>query len=82
MFRLDQALGQARGNNFDHFGIATFTWHAVTTAGTPASPGPSGPRLLIPERITRLLTRPGRAIPPGRQAALPGNTACGAAGAR
>ncbi|HUZ56896.1 MAG TPA: hypothetical protein VMU94_30800 [Streptosporangiaceae bacterium] len=34
-FRLDQAPGQAHGNNFsDQFGSASFTWQAVTTAGT------------------------------------------------
>jgi predicted lipoprotein with Yx(FWY)xxD motif len=52
-FRLDQAPGQAHGNNFtDHFGATSFTWHAVTTragagtAGSPTSGGsayPSGP---------------------------------------
>ena len=36
-FRLDQAPGQAHGNNFtDHFGSASFTWHAITASGTPA----------------------------------------------
>lgn len=39
-FRLDTAPGQARGNDFtDHFGGTTFTWHAVTTGGTPVAPG-------------------------------------------
>jgi predicted lipoprotein with Yx(FWY)xxD motif len=45
-FRLDQAPGQAHGNNFtDHFGSASFTWHAVTTSGAPAGtaqPGNAG----------------------------------------
>jgi predicted lipoprotein with Yx(FWY)xxD motif len=42
-FRLDQAPGQAHGNNFtDHFGSASFTWHAITTSGTAARPGGSG----------------------------------------
>lgn len=36
-FRLDQAPGQAHGNDFtDHFGGTSFTWHAVTTSGAPA----------------------------------------------
>jgi len=36
-FRLDQASGQAHGNNVtDHFGAASFTWHAITASGTPA----------------------------------------------
>ena len=39
-FRLDQAPGQAQGNNFtDHFGGTTFTWHALTTSGAPARTG-------------------------------------------
>jgi predicted lipoprotein with Yx(FWY)xxD motif len=39
-FRLDKGPGQARGNDFtDHFGGATFTWHAITAGGTPAGPG-------------------------------------------
>jgi predicted lipoprotein with Yx(FWY)xxD motif len=39
-FRLDQASGQARGNNFtDHFGGTTFTWHALTTSGEPPRTG-------------------------------------------
>ena len=44
-FRLDQAPGQVHGNNFtDHFGGATFTWHAITTAGTPVGPAqPTAP---------------------------------------
>jgi predicted lipoprotein with Yx(FWY)xxD motif len=44
-FRLDQAAGQDHGNDFtDHFGGATFTWHAVTPAGTPAGTGqPASP---------------------------------------
>jgi predicted lipoprotein with Yx(FWY)xxD motif len=43
-FRLDVAPGQANGNNFtDHFGSASFTWHAVTTGGTPTGGSTSGP---------------------------------------
>ena len=39
-FRLDGSPGQANGNNFtDHFGSLSFTWHALTTAGTPAGSG-------------------------------------------
>ena len=39
-FRLDQAPGQAHGNDFtDHFGGATFTWHVLTTSGAPAQTG-------------------------------------------
>src|SRR5215471_7617460 len=42
-FRLDQVPGQAHGNNFtDHFGAASFTWHAVTTSGAPAGTGQPG----------------------------------------
>lgn len=42
-FRLDQAPGQAHGNNFtDHFGRASFTWHAITASGAAARPGRSG----------------------------------------
>lgn len=42
-FRLDQAPGQAHGNNFtDHFGGTAFTWHAVTTSGAPAGTGQRG----------------------------------------
>jgi predicted lipoprotein with Yx(FWY)xxD motif len=42
-FRLDQAPGQAHGNDFtDHFGGTTFTWHAVTTSGAPAGTGQQG----------------------------------------
>jgi predicted lipoprotein with Yx(FWY)xxD motif len=42
-FRLDQAPGQAHGNNFtDHFGAASFTWHAVTTSGAPSGTGQPG----------------------------------------
>jgi predicted lipoprotein with Yx(FWY)xxD motif len=42
-FRLDQAPGQAHGNNYtDHFGGLSFTWHAITTSGTPAGPGQQG----------------------------------------
>jgi len=39
-FRLDQAPGQAEGNNFtDNFGGTAFTWHAITTSGTAARTG-------------------------------------------
>jgi len=39
-FRLDQAPGQAHGNDFtDHFAGTTFTWHALTTSGAPARTG-------------------------------------------
>ena len=39
-FRLDQAPGQAHGNDFtDHFAGTTFTWHALTTSGTSAQTG-------------------------------------------
>jgi predicted lipoprotein with Yx(FWY)xxD motif len=42
-FVLDQAPGQAHGNNFtDHFGAASFTWHAVTPSGAPAAMGQPG----------------------------------------
>jgi predicted lipoprotein with Yx(FWY)xxD motif len=42
-FLLDQAPGQAHGNNFtDHFGSASFTWHALTPAGAPAGTGQPG----------------------------------------
>ena len=42
-FRLDQAPGQAHGNNFtDSFGGTSFNWQAITAAGTPAGSGPSG----------------------------------------
>jgi predicted lipoprotein with Yx(FWY)xxD motif len=42
-FRLDQAPGQAHGNNFtDHFGSASFTWHAITASGTPAGTAQPG----------------------------------------
>ena len=42
-FRLDQAPGQAHGNDFtDHFGGASFTWHAITASGAVAQPGSSG----------------------------------------
>ena len=42
-FRLDQAPGQAHGNNFtDHFGGASFTWHAVTISGALAGQGQPG----------------------------------------
>jgi predicted lipoprotein with Yx(FWY)xxD motif len=37
-FRLDQAAGQVHGNDYtDHFGDLSFTWHAITTSGTPAA---------------------------------------------
>jgi predicted lipoprotein with Yx(FWY)xxD motif len=37
-FRLDQAPGQAHGNDYtDHFGGVSFTWHAITTSGAPAA---------------------------------------------
>jgi predicted lipoprotein with Yx(FWY)xxD motif len=43
-FRLDQAPGQAHGNNYtDRFGSVSFTWHAVTTGKAPAGPGRPGP---------------------------------------
>ena len=39
-FRLDQAPGQAHGNDFtDHFAGTSFTWHALTTSGAPAQTG-------------------------------------------
>jgi predicted lipoprotein with Yx(FWY)xxD motif len=39
-FRLDQTPGQAHGNDFtDKFGGTAFTWHALTTSGTPAQTG-------------------------------------------
>jgi len=42
-FRLDLAPGQAHGNNFtDHFGGTSFTWHAITTSGSPAGAGQQG----------------------------------------
>jgi predicted lipoprotein with Yx(FWY)xxD motif len=46
-FRLDQAPGQAHGNDFtDAFGGQSFTWHAITasgaTAGTSQPGGSSG----------------------------------------
>jgi predicted lipoprotein with Yx(FWY)xxD motif len=42
-FRLDQAPGQAHGNNFtDHFGGASFTWHAITASGAVAQRDRSG----------------------------------------
>lgn len=42
-FRLDQAAGQAHGNNFtDRFGSMSFTWRAVTTSGTGTGPGSAG----------------------------------------
>jgi len=42
-FALDQAPGQAHGNNVtDHFGNASFTWHAITTSGAPAGTAQPG----------------------------------------
>jgi predicted lipoprotein with Yx(FWY)xxD motif len=42
-FRLDQAAGQAHGNDYtDHFGALSFTWHAITTSGTPAAANQKG----------------------------------------
>ena len=42
-FRLDLTPGQAHGNNFtDHFGGTSFTWHAITTSGSPAGTGQQG----------------------------------------
>jgi predicted lipoprotein with Yx(FWY)xxD motif len=42
-FRLDQAAGQAHGNDYtDHFGALSFTWHAITTSGTPAAASQKG----------------------------------------
>jgi predicted lipoprotein with Yx(FWY)xxD motif len=42
-FRLDLAPGQAHGNNFtDHFGGISFTWHAVTTSGSPTGTSQQG----------------------------------------
>jgi predicted lipoprotein with Yx(FWY)xxD motif len=45
-FVLDKAAGQAHGNNFsDSFGGVSFTWHALTTSGSPAKqsqPGSTG----------------------------------------
>jgi secreted repeat protein with Y-X4-D motif len=39
-FRLDQAPGQAHGNDFtDRFAGTTFTWHALTTSRTSAQTG-------------------------------------------
>src|SRR5215467_3072812 len=39
-FKLDQGPGQAQGNNFtDSFAGTSFTWHAVTTSGSPAGTG-------------------------------------------
>jgi predicted lipoprotein with Yx(FWY)xxD motif len=41
-FKLDTSKGQAKGNNVtDDFGGASFTWHAVTTAGSAATTSPS-----------------------------------------
>jgi predicted lipoprotein with Yx(FWY)xxD motif len=44
-FRLDQAPGQAHGNNFtDEFGGQTFNWHAVAASGSTTGAGqPSSP---------------------------------------
>jgi predicted lipoprotein with Yx(FWY)xxD motif len=44
-FRLDDAPGQAHGNNFtDQFGGQTFRWHATTASGsTPAPSQPGSP---------------------------------------
>jgi predicted lipoprotein with Yx(FWY)xxD motif len=43
-FRLDQAPGQAHGNDYtDHFGGESFTWHAITTKGTLAASGHGSP---------------------------------------
>jgi predicted lipoprotein with Yx(FWY)xxD motif len=44
-FRLDQAPGQAHGNNFsDSFGGTSFTWQAVAASGTaPTSTQPAKP---------------------------------------
>jgi Secreted repeat of unknown function len=44
-FRLDDAPGQAHGNNFtDQFGGQTFRWHAATASGsTPAPSQPGSP---------------------------------------
>lgn len=42
-FALDQMPGQAHGNNVtDHFGGASFTWHAITTTGTAQSGNAGG----------------------------------------
>lgn len=42
-FVLDKAPGQAQGNDFsDSFGGVSFTWHALTTSGSPAKQSQSG----------------------------------------
>jgi predicted lipoprotein with Yx(FWY)xxD motif len=42
-FALDKAPGQAHGNDVtDHFGAASFTWHAITTTGTAQSGNAGG----------------------------------------
>jgi predicted lipoprotein with Yx(FWY)xxD motif len=42
-FHLDQAPGQAEGNNFtDSFGGVTFNWHALTPSGSPAKQSQAG----------------------------------------
>src|SRR5262249_11006678 len=42
-FVLDKAPGQAHGNSFrDSFGSVSFTWHALTTSGSPAKQGQPG----------------------------------------
>ena len=42
-FRLDNAPGQAHGNNFtDQFGSQTFSWQAVTVGGTSGAPSQPG----------------------------------------
>jgi predicted lipoprotein with Yx(FWY)xxD motif len=42
-FVLDKAPGQAHGNNYrDSFGGVSFTWHALTTSGSPAKQSQSG----------------------------------------
>jgi predicted lipoprotein with Yx(FWY)xxD motif len=41
-FRQDSGPGSAKGNNYtDSFGGRSFTWHALTAAGTPASAAPA-----------------------------------------
>jgi hypothetical protein len=43
-FRLDNAPGQAHGNNFtDSFGGQTFLWHAETAGGTAPAPATGQP---------------------------------------
>ena len=42
-FALDKAPGQDHGNDVtDHFGAASFTWHAITTTGTAQSGNAGG----------------------------------------